>query len=75
MINAYEEQIKKINLDYIKTKDKMKSILLQREEEINTTRNEYVNEIQILKNEIEEFKSYNKNKENNFFKLNDILNK
>ena len=75
MITAYEEQIKKINLDYIKTKDRMKSILLQREEEINTTKNEYINELKYLKSEIAKYKSNNKIKDNNFFKLNDIMNK
>ena len=75
MISAYEEQIQKINLDYIKSKDKIKSILLQREQEINLVKDDYCNELKILKEKTEEYKVNDKNTDFNFYKLNDLMNK
>ena len=75
MISAYEEQIQKINLDYIKSKDKIKSVLLQREQEINLVKDDYCNELKILKEKTEEYTVNDKNTDFNFYKLNDLMNK
>jgi chromosome segregation ATPase len=75
MTKAYEEQILKINMDYTQHKDKMKFILFQRENEINSIKNEFHNEIKGLKKELEECKYNNKNLNNEYNELNNIMHK
>ena len=70
MIKAYEEQIIKINKDYLEHKDKMKEILLQRENEMNDMKNIYNEEIKKLQTELEKFKNANKNLHINMDELN-----
>ena len=73
MIKAYEEQIIKMNNDYIQNKDKIKNILLQREKEMDDINNNYRDELNILRNEIEENKYKNQNVNNDFVELNNII--
>ena len=73
MIKAYEEQIIKMNNDYIQNKDKIKIILLQREKEMDDINNNYRDELNILRNEIEENKYKNQNVNNDFVELNNII--
>ena len=75
IINAYEEQILKINKEYVEHKEKIKYILLQRENEIIDIQDSYNIKINELKKELEEYRNKNENMNKDYDELKTINNK
>ena len=75
MIKSYEEQIQKINKDYMQQKDKMKLILLQKDNEINNIKNEFTKEINDLSGKLNDYKKMDNNINIDYEQLKNIINK
>ena len=69
LIQSYEEQIKKINMDYNKNKEKMKSLILQRERDINEIIIKHKNTINEMTKETDNYKNKSKLKNQEYDEL------
>ena len=74
LIKTYEEQIKKINFDYNNNKEKMKSILFQREKDIENLINSHKNTINEMTKEINNYKNKNQLKNQEYDDLIKTIN-
>ena len=74
LIKVYEEQIKKINFDYNNNKEKMKSILFQREKDIEEIINSHRSTINEITKEADDIKNKNRIKNQEYDMLMNTIN-